>query len=81
MVNCGLTVCTPGSAPGPTLSIEYLYLASLGTNIRQPAQGEWHAVPQGSGSGSGKNEVQWVMCHGWGQCLEFPSVLCPWLVG
>jgi len=22
-VTCGLTVCKPGSAPGPTLSIEY----------------------------------------------------------
>ena len=23
MVTCGLTACTPGSAPGPTLGIEY----------------------------------------------------------
>jgi len=23
MVTCGLTVCTPGSAPGPTLGVEY----------------------------------------------------------
>ena len=23
MVTCGLTACTPGSAPGPTLGAEY----------------------------------------------------------
>ena len=39
-VTCGLTACTPGSAPGPTLGNEYgktfpLFLASFDLRLRK----------------------------------------------
>jgi len=46
MVTCGLTACTPGSAPGPTLAIEYgIYLLPLfSTNTAISEKIKWELI-------------------------------------
>jgi len=45
MVTCGLTACTPGSAPGPTLGIEYgkAFTFSLFYCAMYDSRAQWYA--------------------------------------
>ena len=51
-VACGLTVCTPGSAPGPTLGNEYgknftfLDPSAGGARVKAPSAGTGCLLPQ-----------------------------------
>ena len=61
-VTCGLTACTPGSAPGPTLGNEYgktvplLFLLSTRTMISQVA-----TTPSKTGNTENRPEFIWLL--------------------
>ena len=44
-VTCGLTACTPGSAPGPTLGNEYGKLYLFNFEISQRVVTLWNTLP------------------------------------
>jgi len=60
-VTCGLTACTPGSAPGPTLGNEY------GKTIPLPERVSLSVVPELNGvvPSSGQQDVfvAWMIDH------------------
>jgi len=55
-VTCGLTACTPGSAPGPTLGNEYGKTLPLGGSVAEWLAC-WTQVQKGPGSNRSRDAV------------------------